>query len=357
MSEQGLYLLSELTPPIVLGSPLSPLPTNTEMLQYIDVDCFICHRRLTLGNAKSADFATKEDVFPKWLWQRLALAAEEINLLNGATKNYPGIVVPCCRSCNNDYMSRVENRISSAVKTFADFEQLSRSDLLLWAAKILYGLLHFQVKPWDAQAKKWLPSKLTPAVFDHLQLTIQLLQGFRNRIVLDAPRWPCSILRFHLKSGGPPALNFNFRDSIEWPVALAMRLDSIGFIVVFDDFGYIEHWYEDRLRSLLDQRQIHPLQFAEIAARAFYQAGLVQFDISYTAIKRPSNEYLLLTPKMESALPPDSRRMASMISEFTGGALPEFTVEEQSDKTSSLLVRKNGEFQDIEFDPEVHYSM
>ena len=35
-----------------------------------------------------------------------------INLLGGKWKNYPGLVVPCCRECNNHYMSQVETRIA-----------------------------------------------------------------------------------------------------------------------------------------------------------------------------------------------------------------------------------------------------
>jgi hypothetical protein len=309
-----------------------------------------------MGDAKAADFATGEDVFPKWLWRRLQLAGAAINLLDGGWKNYPGLLVPCCRECNNNYMSQVETRISKAIPSFAAFEKLSRSDLSLWTAKILYGLLHFEVKPWDPKTKSWLPPRHPAAVFDHLQLTIRLLNGFRKRIVLDAPKWPFSMLRFHLKSGGPPELNFQFRDSVKWPVALAMRVDAVGFIVVFEDFGYIEHWYDQILRRLLDGRIIHPVQFSEIVARTFYEAGLVQFNVEYWAWDGPPGTILSLRPQMVAALPPDNRRRADMISEFTGISLAELW-NEQEQNSDSLLVRKSGEFQDIPFEEGMAYPM
>ena len=34
---------------------------------------------------------------------------------------------PCCRECNNNYMSEVEKRIAKGIKSFAAFEKLSRS--------------------------------------------------------------------------------------------------------------------------------------------------------------------------------------------------------------------------------------
>jgi hypothetical protein len=184
----------------------------------------------------------------------------------------------------------------------------------LWSAKVLYGLLHFDVKPWDFETRSWLPPRQPASLFDHLQLTIRLLNGFRQRIIRDTPKWPFSILRFHLKSGAQPALNFNFRTSIAWPSAPAVRVDSVGFIVVFEDFGYVEHWYDKVLRQLLDGKLIHPLQFSEIVARTFYQAGMVQFNVKYRASSSAAGEIISLRPESGPSLPPNDRQRAAMIS-------------------------------------------
>ncbi len=360
MNEPGLYLHSEDPEPIdwsARGTSASA-PSSEQLLLRIDVDCFLCRRPLTVGDPNALDLATKEDVFPKWLWRRLQLAGGGmgINLLGGKWKNYPGVVVPCCRECNNQYMSQVEKRIATGIKSFVSFEKLSRSDISLWAAKILYGLLHFEAEPWDPKTKRRLPSRLDASVFDHLQLSIRLLEGFRKRVILDTPKWPFSILRFHLKSGGPRRLNFQLRSSVDWPVALAMRVDSVGLIVVFEDFGYTGNWYDRTLRQLLDGRQIHPLQFSEIVARAFYQAGMVQFNVEYWKWESPAGTILSLRPEMVESLAPDKQRRAAMISEYTGVPLAELWSKEQDD-TISLLVGKNGEFKDIPFEENVAYPM
>jgi len=118
MNEPGQYLHSEDPEPIDRSArgTTDSAPTSEQLLNHIDADCFICRRPLTVGDQKALDFATKEDVFPKWLLRRLQLASSGagINLLGGKWKNYPGLVVPCCRECNNHYMSQVETRIAKA---------------------------------------------------------------------------------------------------------------------------------------------------------------------------------------------------------------------------------------------------
>lgn len=123
-----------------------------------------------------------------------------------------------------------------------------------------------------------------------------------------------------------------------------------------EDFGYIEHWYDEVVRRVVEQRRIHPLQFSDIVARAFYQAGLVQFNLSYTSLESPARVILSLRPKMVPGLPPDQRRRAAMISEFTGVPLAKLWNDELDD-ARSLLVKKNGEFHDIPFEENVTYPM
>jgi hypothetical protein len=79
--------------------------------------------------SQGAGFCHQGRPLPRRLWRRLQLAGggAGINLLNGKWKNYPGVLVPCCRECNNNYMSEVEKRIAKGIKSFAAFEKLSRS--------------------------------------------------------------------------------------------------------------------------------------------------------------------------------------------------------------------------------------
>jgi hypothetical protein len=83
---------------------------------------------------------------------------------------------------------------------------------------------------------------------------------------------------------------------------------------------------------------------------------MVQSNIEYWSRESPAGMILTLRPEMVASLPPDSRRRAAMISEYTGLPLTELWSKERED-TVSLLVRKNGKFQDIPFEKNVVYPM
>jgi hypothetical protein len=149
-------------------------------------------------------------------------------------------------------------------------------------------------------------------------LIAKLLDGFRKRVIINAPAFPISILTFHLKSGSNARGNYDYRDSIEWPTALAIRMGSIGVIASFEDFGYLEDWYKKTLAPLLDGKILHPVQFSEVVARAFYNAGLGGFDIKYWLIDGPHDVYMGLTPLVTEGREADPQRLADMMADFTG---------------------------------------
>jgi hypothetical protein len=230
---------------------------------------------------------------------------------------------------------------------YPEFINLSRSDVSLWLAKITYGLLAASVAPWKFKSHKALPPQLPATVFNHYQLVAKLLDGFRKRVIISAAAFPISILTFHVKSGGNPRLNYGYRDSIEWPTALAMRMGSVGVLASFEDFGYLEHWYKKTLATLLDRKTLHPVQFSEVAARAFYNAGLGGFNVRYWLIEGPDEVHLGLTRIVTKGRKRDPQRLADMMADFTGA---EALRTLDNDIHRSLLVDpKTGGFRNIPF--------
>ena len=99
--------------------------------QVLDLDsCFLC------GTCENI---TREHVFPKWLINRFNLNKEKLTLLNSTTIPYNGIIVPCCRTCNNEILSKLESKIQdrlnnpSCVVTY-----IEKSEWYLWILKIFY---------------------------------------------------------------------------------------------------------------------------------------------------------------------------------------------------------------------------
>jgi hypothetical protein len=65
--------------------------------------CFYCGQVLR-GNK------TREHVFPQWLKRRFGLANQHLTLLNGSLIPYRQLTVPCCSTCHNVHLSKLEKR-------------------------------------------------------------------------------------------------------------------------------------------------------------------------------------------------------------------------------------------------------
>jgi hypothetical protein len=98
--------------------------------------CFYC-RTLLRGNR------TREHVFPLWLQKRFNLANQRLTLLNGSFIPYRSLTVPCCPTCNNVHLSKLEKRVQRLL--FESSITVARSDLrdiYIWANKILLGIIY-----------------------------------------------------------------------------------------------------------------------------------------------------------------------------------------------------------------------
>lgn len=104
--------------------------------QSFDIDsCFLCGK--TYNGAK-----TVEHVFPKWLQNSFELWDQKIRLLNGTLLPYRRLTIPCCKLCNVEHLSKLENEVkNSLLSGYASANRLSSNTWYLWGAKLFYGVL------------------------------------------------------------------------------------------------------------------------------------------------------------------------------------------------------------------------
>lgn len=96
--------------------------------------CFMCRKPLDDDNRSD------EDVNPKWLMRRYHLWDQSIVIPNGSTMPYRMFKVPCCKKCNNEKMSAMENAIKKGVEGgFQEFIKLDRDLVAWWVAKLYYA--------------------------------------------------------------------------------------------------------------------------------------------------------------------------------------------------------------------------
>ena len=158
--------------------------------------CFYCGVLLR-GNR------TREHVFPRWLQERFGLADKHLTLLNGTTIPYRQLTVPCCATCNNVHLSKLEMRVRKLLfDSTITAARRDLKDIYIWTNKILLGILYAErLLPLNRRYPKGRPI-LPPAWHDAFNMTHFLIQGLRFPIKFTAEgkeRIPGSVFLFDLK--------------------------------------------------------------------------------------------------------------------------------------------------------------
>lgn len=237
--------------------------------------CFYCGSLLR-GNR------TREHVFPQWLQRRFGLADQRLTLLNGSLIPYRQLTVPCCPTCNNVHLSKLERRVQKLLfeTKIADARRDLR-DIYLWASKILLGIIYAErMLPLNRRYPKGRPI-LPREMRDVFNMTHFLIQSLRFPIVFTAENEemiPGSVFLFDLKSPKDPQQQFDFKDNV-FTLGVMLRLGSRG-VLTLSDGAAVEISIGDLLRRD-GKRKLHPIQFYELSAKAFYKATLLNRTPKY----------------------------------------------------------------------------
>ena len=260
-----------------------------EIQVFSETACFLCGVTLT------EETSTDEDVFPKWLLREFGLQNARIDLLNRTPIRYPQLKIPCCSSCNNVFLSRIEKKVRTAYfEGTKAFVELDRKVLFLWLCKIAYGLLVREMYlPVDRSDRSAGP--IVPAEFlAQFRMHHYLLQAAIGRVEWEGS--PASILIYRTQVGPSPADNFDYCDGPSGPF-LAMRLGSIGIISVLQDWGALENHAWAQL-DIAKEIELAPIQFRELMAVGRYWAYKFNRVPKYLVGQRDGRGHVMCMPLM-----------------------------------------------------------
>jgi hypothetical protein len=242
--------------------------------KYSGEHCFYCGAKLRAR--------TEEHVFPLWLQKRFQLQHQTITLLNRTTIKYSRLKVPCCRKCNNEHLSGLETRVKRCLRMPpSKLTRRQQTDLFTWACKILLGILYKErLLPHDRREPNKGPI-LPENLHDAYEMTHLIIQNTRTPIDFSAEgkkRLPGSVFIFKLKSPKELKMQFDFRDNV-LNLAVFLRLGDRGIIAVADG-GALDIEVGDLFRKD-GKARLHPIQFTELGAIAFYKASLLNRTPKY----------------------------------------------------------------------------
>lgn len=235
-----------------------------------DAACFLC--------GTESETITEEHVFPKWLQSRYDLWNSRVDLLNKTSIPYKRLKIPCCATCNNGALSRLESTISQAVASgYHAAEALDPRLWYLWAGKLYFGILRKELNLLRERSNPNAGSIVHEAGLRSFQSLHLFLQGIRGMHAF-ADQVPYSVLICNLHDLGG-SRSYSFRDHLAY-MTFSIRMGEVGVIITFEDSGLTGSSYGRYIREV-NHRKLHPLQFDELYARATYQVSLLDSSINY----------------------------------------------------------------------------
>ena len=247
-------------------------------MSFDDKHCFLCGTKIKQG------LRSEEHIIPEWLQRKYNLWNNKVEFPNKYTKNYSSLKVACCFECNQIMKENLENRV---IKIFEQgYNSIKEEDLeilYLWIGKIFFSF-HFK----DLFLKKNLRNKSKNRIrskreFKYFSMLHMLLQAIRFEHVYRFYR-PYSIYVYKtLKYSPSDDRAFDYIDSTIGMIA-AIRFSDVGIICVFNEEGFHKEQTEEFHKKYVDDKQLHPIQFIELYAKALYLSML--FNRNSTIIVR-----------------------------------------------------------------------
>ena len=231
--------------------------------------CFLCGAALTSENRSD------EHVIPKWVQGKYELWNQRITLLNGTSIPYRQLTIPCCRECNNDILSQLENKVRIAVdQGYTAVAELDSRTLFLWLGKIFFGMLYRELFLSINRSSSDSGPIVSPDDMTIFQMHHYFLQSCRVPMTFECfdAEHPWTIYVFHMQELRDHRVNWDFRDDINYRTVF-VRVGNVGMLAAFVDGGAISVDAGNSF-SRYSEYQLHPLQFEELGAAFFYKASL-----------------------------------------------------------------------------------
>jgi hypothetical protein len=230
-----------------------------------DDACFLC-------GALLQDQRTREHVFAKWLQHKHDLWDKQLKLLNETFIRYRQLVVPCCTTCNNEHLSRLETQVEGAFRAgYAAVKQLPALVLYQWAGKVFYGILRKELRLLadlaDRNSGTIIPADLLEG-FMSLHLFMQSIR--RPFVFRDGEPFTSLVVKLHHGDGFG---DFDFRDDLQ-RMLVSIRSYDVGLIIALQDAGLTKGSY-GRYVDEVNGEKLMPIQFDELFTKVLYGVSLL----------------------------------------------------------------------------------
>lgn len=266
-----------------------PQPRPAYDLREFQADkCFLCGIRVRKGENRS-----DEHIFPKWLVNAAGIWNDKLTLLNETQIHYRSLVVPCCKSCNTQKLSKFEKQLEQAYRRgFAAFARLPATTLWLWCCKIAIGLFIRETSLASDRTKADARPIVDADLLQEFWTIHHVVQMLRLPFVVNFESL-ASLFVVKTHKYNDQRVNFDVFHPVYFhaastpasPIRLdgfAIRFGPIG-IIGLPDHGLFAQTEFQHLVAPFQRFPAHPLQFMELAVHAIYNHSLLREQPRYTS--------------------------------------------------------------------------
>ncbi len=219
----------------------------------------------------------KMSVFPEWLLAHFKFADDRIEMMD-KTKvyRYKDLQLPCSPRVKKAFDDLEQTFRSAYENGYEGMAALEDRLLFLWAGRIVYGMLYYEMQYETQRLRKMGESfELSDMLKERFGNFHLMLQSIVEPIEFSA-RKPWSIVLFPLKYSADIV---SYRDDTV-NLLFQFGVNGFGFIACLQDNGVLA----DRESKVVEQikgHTLHPIQFEELFARFHYADYILQYHPQY----------------------------------------------------------------------------
>jgi len=232
--------------------------TNLSEETFDDKSCFLC--------GQPCDKYTAEHIFPKWLQHKYNLWDQKLIITNGTPIPYRNLTVPCCATCNNVALSKMEEQFQVLLNRA--FQNLSDDDekvVFQWTAKILYSTRYKELSLLVDRKNPDLGKILSPSELESYSALHLFLQSIRYPTQFHSPK-PWSLFVFNCEDE-----EFFYQNNISG-LSVSVKFGKTALTIVYEDNNIIENFMSGFKK--LRNHSINFPQYLEANTHIFYSALL-----------------------------------------------------------------------------------
>lgn len=241
--------------------------------------CFLCGEDLT------EESSSEEHIFPKWLQHKFDLWNQSLIIENETLIQYRLLTIPCCKTCNNTHLSRMEERFRYLFDN--NFQNLNAEDekvIFQWTAKLLYGSVYKELSLLLDRKNPSYGKIMSPETVEGYSTLHLFLQSIRIPTKFEEP-YPWSIFIFKYEDD-----DFHYTNDYN-SFCLSIQLGKVGIVIVFEDNKAVENYLS--LMKGLYKFPLNHVQYLEVTIRIFYAKTLA------TNVSNYMTHYNMLSKEMQ----------------------------------------------------------